>query len=352
MEFKRILIIQTAFLGDMILTTPIIQGLRECYPGAVIDLLTTPAGAALFTHDGRLSGLMVYDKRNDDRGLAGILRISGRVRKGNYDLAVVPHRSLRSALIPFLGRVPFRIGFDRSAGWFLFSMAIPYADSEHEVVRNLRLLSPLIPHLEYSKPQLKISSEDEAWAERFLRERSIGTSEPFVAVAPGSIWATKRWTSRGYADLISRILMDHHVVLIGGEGDRELAGEIMAMSEENRAGDRLCLDMVGETTPLRSAAVIARSKVLVTNDSAPLHMGVAVGTPVCAIFGPTSPRFGFYPLGENDRIVERELYCRPCRIHGSRKCPENHFRCMREIQAGDVYHEVEIILKGGGGFAG
>jgi len=348
MEFRKILVLQTAFLGDLILTTPIIGGLRSRYPRAEIELLTTPNGAMLFTHDDRLDRVLTYDKRGNGKGIRGLWKVLKEVRRGGYDLAVVPHQSLRSSLIPLIGGIPFRIGFDRSAGWFLFNMAIPYAEREHEVVRNLRLISPLIPHVDDPKPNLYISGSDKKWAEQFLVGGGIDPAESFITVAPGSIWATKRWTRGGYAGLVSLFLRDYHVVLIGGNDDVSLVYEIISSVKEKDRGRSILLSAVGLTTPLQSAAIIARSMALVSNDSAPLHMGVAVQTPVCAIFGPTSPRFGFYPMGEKDRVVQRELECRPCRIHGGRKCPEGHFNCMREIHPEDVYEKVMQIVKGQG----
>jgi len=351
-EFKKILILQTAFLGDLVLTTPVISGLRRRYPDAVIELMTTPQGARLFTHDPRLNGIVIYDKRGSARGIRGWLKVLREVRDRGYDLAVVPHRSIRSALIPLLGGIPFRIGFDRSAGWFLHSIAIPYAEREHEVTRNLRLVAPLAPELEPIRPELFIPDEDRGWARRYLDKGGIDANQPFITVAPGSIWQTKRWTSEGYAELIARLIMKYPTVLIGGKEDWSLAAEIIAsVMHMVENGSRL-LNAVGISTPLQSAAIIARSRIIITNDSAPLHMGVAVGTPVCAIFGPTTPRFGFYPLGNGDRVVEIELPCRPCGIHGGRRCPEGHFRCMRDIRADEVYEVVRTILKEGTGSAG
>jgi heptosyltransferase-2 len=347
MEYKKILVLQTAFLGDLILTTPVISGLRSRYPNSEIELLTTPDGARLFTHDQRLNRVLIYDKRGKGGGIRGLIRILKEVRNREYDLAVVPHRSLRSSLIPLIGRIPFRIGFDRSAGWFLFNMAIPYGEKEHEVVRNLRLISPLDPHFNDLQPDLHISENDETWTDQFLLKGGIDPGKSFISVAPGSIWATKRWTKSGYADLVSKILKDYPVVLIGGNDDVSLAYEIIASSQMTVAiNGSVLLSAVGLTTPIQSAAIIRRSSALVSNDSAPLHMGVAMQTPVCAIFGPTTPGFGFYPLGSKDRVVQKELACRPCRIHGSRKCPEGHFKCMREINPEDVYDCVMKIVKG------
>ena len=347
MEFANILVLQTAFLGDLILTTPVIAALRRRYPGASISLLTTPEGARLFTGDERLTRVMTYDKRGAGKGIRGFLKAVRAVRDGGFDLAVVPHRSIRSALIPLLGRVPFRIGFDRSAGWFLFSMAIPYAEREHEVVRNLRLIAPLDPHHAAPRPEIRVPGEDEGWAERFLEKAGIEPDMGFLTVAPGSVWPTKRWTGEGYAGLISMALERGPVVLIGGEDDQSLAYEIVSAVKELGGDVSRLTSAVGLANPLQSAAIIGRSRLLVTNDSAPLHMGVAVGTPVCAIFGPTTPEFGFYPLGDRDRVIGKDLPCRPCRIHGSRACPEGHFRCMREIRPEDVFTEIERILADG-----
>jgi heptosyltransferase-2 len=161
-----------------------------------------------------------------------------------------------------------------------------------------------------------------------------------VALAPGSVWATKRWLAERFASLASRITqeLDAEAILVGGPQDTALCDRI-ASRTKGRA-----LNCAGHLTLRQSAELISRCDVLVTNDSAPMHLAVAVGTPVLAVFGPTVPEFGFRPFGEGHVVVQKDLTCRPCRIHGGPKCPIGTHECMRAIQLEEVYEQVESMM--------
>ena len=174
----------------------------------------------------------------------------------------------------------------------------------------------------------------------FFEEAGIGPEQPVVAVAPGSVWPTKRWLSEGFAGVVEILWRKRRVrsVLVGGEGDVALGGAIA-----ERVG-KAAANAVGRFSLLASAEVIRRCRVILTNDTAPLHLAVAVGTPVVAVFGPTVPAFGFAPYGAGHTVIQRRLACRPCAIHGGKRCPEKHFRCMREISSEEVVRVVEGYL--------
>ncbi len=327
------LVIQTAFPGDVVLTLPLIAALKAHLPGAAIDVLVTPASANLLEGHPAVRTSIAYDKHGSDRGMRGFLRLARLLRRNGYGLALIPHRSLRSALLASYARIPRRCGFDRSAGWMLFSDVVRYDPGRHEIERNLSLLTPFAPGAaDFRFPALHPSDADRAVVDAFLKEAQIPPDASMVAVAPGSVWATKRWPEEHYAELL-RKLDGEWSVLIGGKEDVALCERLKRASESDR-----CVVAAGALSLLQSAALIGRCRVLVTNDSAPMHLALAVGTRVVAIFGPTVPEFGFGPKGDSDVVVQAQgLPCRPCAIHGGKNCPLGTLECMRLVIPDEIY---------------
>lgn len=317
------LVIQTAFLGDVVLTTGLLSYLADQF--GPVDVVTTPAAAPLVETHPAVHRALSYDKRGADRGFGGLVRLAGRLRRGAYSRAYLPHRSIRSATLARLAGIPERIGFSGSPGSWTYTRRIARPDGGHEAERLLALAEPGAGTV--ATVSLGLTEEDRRQAAEWLVANGVG--EGFVALAPGSIWGTKRWS--GFAQLAAAL--DRPVVIVGGPEDRLLA-ESVAAAAPDRA------HVAAGELPLRvSAALIERARILVSNDSVPLHLASAVGTPVVAIFGPTVPAFGFGPRGSSDRIVEHEtLPCRPCSSHGPPVCPLGHHLCMRELS-------VERVLK-------
>ncbi len=338
---SRIVIFQTAFLGDVILTIPLGAALHRVEPGAQIAIVTLPAAVPLLTGHPDFEAVIPYDKHGVDSGLRGAVRIVRILREWNAGLAIVPHRSVRSALIVRLAGIPRRIGFTTSAGSFLFSDRVAYRRAAHEIDRNLDLLAPLgVRPVDRMLPMLAVNARDMEFVDHLAVHNKTGESARRIGVAPGSVWATKRWIAEGYREVCMRLAeRGDDVVLIGGEADRDLCAMIA-----HDAGPRV-RSFAGELTLMQSAALIKRCSLLLTNDSAPQHMAVAVGTPVVAIFGPTVPQFGFAPVGPRDHIVERtSLRCRPCAIHGGDHCPIGTFECMKDIHPDDVIAAIDKVL--------
>lgn len=341
-DFNRIVVIQTAFAGDLILTLPLIQILKRENPSALIDVVVIPRTAELLMNHPAINKVIVYDKRGGDSGFIGLLRQSKILRKNNYDLAIVPHRSLRSAALVRFARIKRRIGFDKSTGRWLFTELVHYEPFSHEISRNLSLLAKLgfsVDKKEY--PRLYPSFHDRKKVGHLLTENGIQHIGQLVAVAPGSVWNTKRWLEEGYAALIEKLTAKgFHVILIGGNEDIDLCKQInLAVPSKH------VYSAAGKLSFLQSAELINRCKVLISNDSAPMHIAVAVKTPVVAIFGATAPEYGFAPCGDDDVVVEiTDLSCRPCSIHGTDKCPTGTFDCMKRITADDVLQKVMTLL--------
>ncbi len=344
MTTTKILVFQTAFLGDVILTLPLVQILHRKFPEAEIDFVTTPRAAEILRGHRDIHSVIVYDKRKTQRGIRGMIAMSRLLKKTGYDLAIVPHRSLRSAVVVYWSKIPERIAFSTNAGKWLFTKKVKYKKELHEVERNLEFLSALsIQYAEKELPSLYPSNEDVAAVDRYFFEEKIIRRKAVIGIAPGSVWNTKRWLPERFSQCCRMFSGDGiEIVLIGGKEDRELCAEI-----KDAAGTGCVHSAAGKFSILQSAELLRRCDLLISNDSAPLHLAVAMRTPVVAIFGATSPSFGFAPYGKRDVVVERnDLDCRPCTIHGGNKCPIGTFDCMVGISAKRVYEKaVEIAGK-------
>lgn len=341
---KRILVIQTAFIGDVILTLPLVQALKEFFAQSAVDIVVVPRSAEVCSNHPAVSKVIEFDKRGRAKGVGGLIRTARELRERGYDLAFVPHRSLRSSVLAFLAGIPLRVGFDRSAGRFLFTSTVRYNGDVHEIERNLSLLraygietpATILPRV-FPGP-----AEKNAVDRLFAGE---GRPEALIAIAPGTVWNTKRWLKERFAALAGMLLAEgKRVVLVGGNDDVKLCEEIAGL-----VGPEKVFNTCGKLSLLGSAELLRRCAMLIANDSAPMHLAVAVGTPVVAIFGATVPEFGFSPAGIHDEVVEvRGLSCRPCSSHGGDECPIKTFECMLNITPERVMTKVRIVLEKAG----
>jgi len=325
------LVIQTAFLGDVVLTTPLLTALAVRH--GPVDIVTTPTAALLIETHPAVRQTISYDKRGADRGWDGLRRLARGLRQERYRRAYIPHRSLRSAALALLARIPCRIGF---AGiWsFLYTESRRKPADGHESDRLLALADGAPAAY---PPQLRPTPIDVQAAADLLEGAGIGYAAPLIAIAPGSIWGSKRWPY--YAELAAELATTCAVVAVGGPEDVSLGDQIVR-AVESSGGQ--AVNACGKLTLRQSAALIGRAALVVTNDSAPLHLATAMGTPVVAVFGPTVPEFGFGPLRAGDVSLGIDgLQCRPCSAHGPPACPLGHHRCMRELTVEAVLAAIE-----------
>lgn len=321
------LVIQTAFLGDVVLTTPLLSALAARH--GPVDVVTTPIAAALLETHPAVRQVIPYDKRGADRGWGGLRSLAHRLGTAAYERAYLPHRSLRTAVLALSARIPSRIGF--SGGWsFLYTEARPKPRTLHETDRLLALADG--PPGAYP-PQLQPTALDEQAAAAVI-------DGAFVALAPGSIWGSKRWPY--FAELAARLAEQVPVVVVGSPDDFGLGEEIRRAAEGGNGWQRV-VNACGKLTLRQSAALIKRAALLVTNDSAPLHLATAMGTPIVALFGPTITEFGFGPIRAGDEALGMELQCRPCSAHGPPQCPLGHHRCMRDLTVEAVTRAIEEL---------
>jgi heptosyltransferase-2 len=349
-EQAAALVIQTSFLGDMVLTTPLIAELARRGP---VDVVATPASAPLLASNPSVRDVILYDKRGDARGMTGLYRTSQLLRHRQGEragearavaVAYLAQGSVRSAMLALLAGIPERVGFNTSAGRRLYTRRVPYREDRHHAERVWRLGARELgaePTAADIRPRLFPADAEISAVDALLREAGHAAGEPLVALAPGSIWATKRWPY--YTDLAKALARRARLAVVGGKGDADLAAEIAAAVGPDRV-----IDAVGRLSLLASAELIGRAAAIVTNDSAPQHLASAMGVPTVTVFGPTVPQFGFGPLAPKRATVgHAALACRPCDRHGPRKCPLGHWRCMREIGAADVLDALDELLRGG-----
>ena len=324
------LVVQTAFLGDAILTTPLIAELAKRGP---VDVVTTPAAAGVLANNPAIRSLIAYDKHGADSGVSGFLRLAGQLRRTHYDAAYLAQQSARSAALAFASGAPRRVGFAASAGRMFYTHTLEYRRDRHHAERLLELSGQPGD----ARPRLFPGIAERAAVDRLLALHESASDAPLVALAPASVWATKRWPY--YTDLARDLGHEARIVVLGSADDQALAKDV------SRAAGASSINAAGALSLLGSAELIRRCAVIVTNDSAPQHLASAMGTATVTIFGPTAPVFGFGPLAPTSQSVGLEsLSCRPCNSHGPRKCPLGHWRCMLELSPAQVAQHVRDIL--------
>ncbi len=348
---KTIGVWNTAFLGDAVLTLPLLQNLRLAFPDAAIDFYVRRGFAGLFSAHPDLRAVYEYDKNGAERGLGAFLRKGGELRGRAYDIWISAHPSLRSAALARLGGAEMRIGY--SGAWYssFYTHAVDRCfDSLDEIERLLRLLRPLGVEARSLAPDLRLPPEALARAEEYFRKNVRG---PVLGLHPGSVWGTKRWPAEYFARVaVLAIEAGAQAMLFAGPGEedmaREVAGEVKRELAEKGFGgakaEAALLDLSGSLSLPELAAWLGRLDCYLTNDSGPMHLAWAQGTPVTAVFGPTVRRLGFFPRGEASSVFESDVACRPCGLHGPQRCPKGHHACMRGVLPETVWPDIQRKL--------
>jgi heptosyltransferase-2 len=319
---NRVLIIQTAFIGDVILATSLVESLHAVYPRMQIDLLCRKGNEGLLAGHPFLGKVWVWDKRGGKyKNWFALLKA---VRTERYDLVVNLQRFATMGLFTALSGAKEKIGFSNAPFSFLLSKRLPHriGDGTHEVERNLSLVQHLCPGKPL-KPRLYPSQEAEQSITPYIKE-------PFMCIAPASVWFTKQFPVEKWIEFLAGCPFEGPIYLLGAPGDTAMAEAIMSGS-----GDERLQNHCGKWNLLQSAALMKHAAMNYVNDSAPMHLCSSMNAPVTAIFCSTVPEFGFGPLSDHSKIVQtkEKLDCRPCGLHGHKACPKGHFRCARGISS-------------------
>lgn len=332
MPARRVLVIQTAFLGDVVLTTPLFRAVKEHWPEGYLAALVIPETASILAGLPTVDDVIAYDKRAG--GARELHRVIRKVRGEKFDVVLSPHRSIRSGTIAWLSGAGRRIGYRESASPFYYSDRVRRPPERHETGRILALAEALGVEGTNPRPDVALSDTEREAA------RAAGGKKRYAVISPSSVWPTKRWRPEGFAAVGDYLRgRGYGVVITGSGGEREVCAAVKGAMRSSAQ------DFSGRTTPRELAALVAEAALLVANDSAPVHLASAFDTPTVAIFGATVPAQGFAPLASRSTVVEVEgLACRPCGEHGGRRCPEKHFRCMLDLSPADVVPAVDAVI--------
>ncbi len=341
---EKILVVQTSFLGDIVLTTPLLSELKRHFPGAEVAVLCTPQAKSLLEGHPDIDEIIPYEKKRNGTKWLRLWRKAEELQSHGFTMALSPHKSLTSGLLLFLARIPYRVGFRQSAAWFFYHKRVNRDSTRHDVERNLSLLQAFGIGLEKCRPQLRVEvgARSQKIVETLFSSLGIKEDNLIFGINPGSVWATKRWTAEGYAALMKRLKERYpcQILLFGGAADHALLEAIQKLS------GNVGINLVGRIDLGELPSALDWCDLFITNDSGPMHVAVARGVPVVAIFCATTPSLGFYPYSVKAVIVEKDLACRPCTSHGGLRCPLGTEACMRLIRAEDVLLGVERLLNG------
>ena len=318
---KKLLVIQTAFIGDVILATSIVEKLNQFYSDGKIDFLLRKGNEGLLQNHPKINEVLIWDKNNNKYdNLKGITK---SVKNANYDAVINLHRFSSSGLITAFSGAKLKIGFKKNPISFSFTHKFPHniGDGTHEIERNHLLIKELTDDVP-AYPKLYPNDNDFAKVLDYKKQ-------DYVCMAPASVWHTKQLPKEKWVELINKINNKEIIYLLGGSNDFDLCEEIKSLSKNGEI-----VNLSGKLSFLESAALIETAKMNYVNDSAPLHIASAMNAPVTTYFCSTVPSFGFGPLSDNKTIVEvkEKLDCRPCGLHGKKECPEKHFNCGFKIE--------------------
>ena len=312
---KRILVIQTAFLGDVILATPVLSELKRLFPDAQLDMLVKKGNESLLLNNPHLHELHVLNKSNGKwKAIFGLIR---EFRKNQYDLVINLHRFGSSGLITAFSKGKKKYGFRKNPFSFLYSKRFDHkiGDGTHEVARNLSVIKEFGAQ-QSKRPELYPSQKDFATVQPYIEKT-------YYCIAPASVWFTKQLPAEKWVELIQTMDENAVIYVLGAPNDKELGDEIIRMA--NHSG---VINLAGKLSLLQSAALMKTAQRSYVNDSGPLHLASSVNANVTAFFCSTIPDFGFGPLSDDSEIKQVEhLDCRPCGIHGHKSCPKGHFNC-------------------------
>jgi ADP-heptose:LPS heptosyltransferase len=323
---KKILLIQTAFTGDVVLATPLIEKLHQYYPEAKLDFLLKKGNENLLAGHPYVNEVLVFNKSQGK--YSEMWRLLRRIRSAKYDAVINMHRFGSSGFLVAFSGAKQKIGFDKNPFSWSYTRKISHeiGNGKHEVRRNLELIEH-ITDMKSQGPKLYPGDNDE----KLISFHK--TKGAYVCIAPTSVWFTKQWSLEKWVEMITLLPAELNVYLLGGPGDRAVCDEIMKRVARSNA-----VNLCGQLTFLQSAALMRDAKMNFVNDSAPLHFASSMNAPVTAVFCSTVPKFGFGPLSDDSVIIEthEELSCRSCGIHGHKECPELHFKCSKTISAAKV----------------
>jgi heptosyltransferase-2 len=332
---KKILIIQTAFIGDVVLATALLESLHQENGASKVSILVRKGNEALFKGHPYIDQVLVWDKQQNKYG--HWLQLLFTIRASKFDAVINIQRYAATGLWTSLSSATMKIGFDKNPFSFLFTHKIKHqfvGNGLHEIERNHALLSPLgvFPN---AKPALYPTLQDEQAVASYQ-------AKPYLCMAPASVWFTKQFPKHQWIKLLNAIPFDGPIYLLGGPGDKQLNEQMIQEVDKTNV-----VNLAGRLSFLASAALQKGAVLNYVNDSAPMHFASSVNAPVAAIYCSTVPDFGYGPLSSTSFIIETKesLSCRPCGLHGKKQCPLKHFNCAESITLEQIYQPLQQMLQ-------
>ena len=332
MNSQKILVVQTAFIGDVILATAIVEKVKQYFPYAQIDFLLRKGNESLFNQHPLINKVLIWDKHHHK--YTNLVKLISLVRKSRYDVVVNLQRFAAMGLLTAFSGAKQTLGFSKNPVSWLFTKSFDHRidNHQHETERNHQLIAHLTDAIP-AKPKLYPSRKDYEAIAGYI-------STPYICVAPTSVWFTKQFPEEKWIEFLKHIPEKFHIYLLGAPADKSNCQQILDACESKNA-----TNLAGRLSLLASAALMQKAAMNFVNDSAPMHLASAMNAPTCAIYCSTVPSFGFGPLAEKSFIVEVSypLYCRPCGLHGYKACPEKHFKCAYDISIPNMVKILDTV---------
>lgn len=340
-------VVQTAFIGDVFLSIPFLKRLKALYPNDKV-IFVAKKGVADYLLKLNVIDVLITVNKGDKASYNDAVK---KINSHQVISVFCLHRSLRSALFTWKIKAKKKFGFSQGLNFLFFSESVKYLKTLPDAIRQMALLAPIDPATaakidEKDWSYLNFSDNDGKFQnipEFFSMQAPAHTfnTHKKIALFPGSVWETKKWPVNYYSELTEKLLNEgYQVNLMGGPDEAPLCQEIQAKNPKAEM-------LAGKMKLVDSIEFLKSCDLIIGNDSSPSHLGASVGTPVIAIFGPTTLGLGFRPWEDKSIVVEnRSLECRPCGLHGHNKCPLGHHKCMKEILPEHVFHSAKKVLKG------
>lgn len=340
-NYKKILIVRLDRIGDVILSTPVIKAVRDAYPDSHIACMVRPYALDIVRGNPCLDEVIVYDKDGAHKSLLNTARFAAGLRKKKFDLAILLHPTNRTHLIAFLAGIPARVGYDRKFG-SLLTKRIPHTKQlglKHEADYALDMLRHIGIEPGEKRLHVPVHAESERKVKALFASAGIGEGDTVIAVHPGASCPSKRWRAERFAQAADRLAKAHsaRVVIIASANDRAFGDKVASLMKAK------ALNLSGKTSVADLASVLKRSRLFISNDSGPVHIACAVGTPVVDIFGRNdrglSPR-RWGPTGKDDLVLHKEVGCSVCLAHICKR----GFACLDAITVDEVVEAAGKIL--------
>ena len=342
-EYKKILIVRLDRIGDVLLSTPVIKALRDAYPDSYLSFMVRPYAREIVEGNPGLNSVIIYYKEGREKGFFGNLKFIWRLRKERFDLALILHPTARSHLVTALAGIPERVGYDKKKG-FLLTKRIPHTKQfglKHEIEYTLDILKYIGVDAKDKALYMPMKSECEEKVKDILARNGIRDSDDIIVINPGASCPSRRWSTERFAKLADSLVAGRgaKILIISGSMDKVFGDRVASFMTKRH------LNLSGKTSIGDIASIFRRARLVISNDSGPVHVACAVGTPVIAIFsrsnrGLSPKRWG--PTGKDDIVLHKDVGCEVCLAHNCQR----GFKCLEAITVEDVLAAADKILKG------